>query len=166
MSLSQSLLPEFDHEMENTRKVLKRIPDDKLDWKVHEKSSSIGWVAMHLAEMPAWAEFTMNRESLDIDPPGGEPYRMPEVTSRQDILDRFDKNVAAARAAIAVGTDEQFMQPWSLLKGGQAIFTLPRIGVIRAMILNHSIHHRAHLCVYLRLNDIPVPALYGPSADE
>lgn len=166
MSLSQSLLPEFDHEMANTRKVLERIPEDKLDWKVHEKSNSIGWVAMHLAEMPAWADKTLNQDSLDVAPPGGEPYRMPVVTSRQEILDRFDKNVAAARAAIAAATNEQFIKPWSLLKGGQTIFTLPRIGVIRALILNHSIHHRAHLCVYLRLNDIPVPALYGPSADE
>jgi uncharacterized damage-inducible protein DinB len=166
MSLSQSLLPEFDHEMANTRKVLERIPEDKLDWKVHEKSNTIGWVAAHLAEIPAWVDLTLNQDSLDVAPPGGEPYRTPPAASRQEILDRFDKNLSAARAAIAAAPDEQFMKPWSLLKGGETILTLPRAAVVRSFVLNHTIHHRAHLCVYLRLNDVPVPALYGPSADE
>ena len=119
MSLSQSLLPEFDHEMANTRKVLERIPDDKLDWKVHPKSNSIGWVGMHLAEIPGWTDVTLNQDSLDIAPVGGEPYRTPAATSRQGILERFDKNVAAARAAIAAASDEQFRKPWSLLMGGR-----------------------------------------------
>lgn len=166
MSLSQSLLPEFDHEMGNTRKVLERIPEDKLDWKVHPKSNTIGWVAMHLAELPGWAEMALNQDSVDIAPVGGQPYRTPAATSRQDILDRFDKHVAAARATIAAASDEQFMKPWSLLKGGKVVFSLPRAAVLRSFVLSHSIHHRAHLCVYLRLNDVPVPALYGPSADE
>jgi uncharacterized damage-inducible protein DinB len=166
VSLSQSLLPEFDHEMANTRKVLQRIPENRLDWKVHEKSNTMGWVGMHLAEIPSWAEMALNRDCVDVAPPGGEPHRSPSATSRQDILDRFDKNVAAARAAIAAASDEQLMKPWSLLKGGETIFTMPRVAVLRRMVLNHNIHHRAHLCVYLRLNDVPVPALYGPSADE
>ena len=166
MSLSQSLLPEFDHEMANTRKVLERIPEDKLDWKVHPKSNTIGWVGMHLAEIPGWADMTLNQDSLDVAPVGGQPYRTPAATSRQAILERFDKNVAAARAAIAAASDEQFMKPWSLLRGGKAVFTLPRAAVLRSFVLSHNIHHRAHLCVYLRLNDVPVPALYGPSADE
>jgi uncharacterized damage-inducible protein DinB len=166
VSLSQSLLPEFEHEMANTRKVLERIPEDKLDWKVHEKSNTMGWVGMHLAEIPSWAEMALNRDCVDVAPPGGEPYRSPSATSRQDILDRFDKNVAAARAAIAAASDEQLMKPWSLLKGGETVFTMPRVAVLRGFVLNHNIHHRAHLCVYLRLNDVPVPALYGPSADE
>lgn len=166
VSLSQSLLPEFDHEMANTRKVLQRIPEDKLTWRVHEKSNTIGWVGMHLAEIPRWADMALNQDCLDIAPPGGEPYRSPPATSRQDILDRFDQNVAAGRAAIAAASDEQFMKPWSLLKGGETIFTMPRVAVLRSFVLNHNIHHRAHLCVYLRLNNVPVPALYGPSADE
>jgi uncharacterized damage-inducible protein DinB len=166
VSLSQSLLSEFDHEMANTRKVLERIPEDKLDWKVHEKSNTIGWVGMHLAEIPGWADVTLNQDALDIAPPGGEAYRTPAATSRREILERFDKNVAAARAAIAAAPDEQFMKPWSLLNGGQTVFTMPRVAVLRSFVLNHNIHHRAHLCVYLRLNDVPVPALYGPSADE
>lgn len=166
MSQSQAILPEFDLEMANTRKVLERIPDDKLNWRAHEKSNTIGWVGMHLAEIPTWADLTLNHDSLDVAPPGGEPYRTAAPQSRQEILARFDKNVAAARAAIAAAPDEQFMKPWSLLKGGETIFTLPRGAVLRSFVLNHAIHHRAHLCVYLRLNGIPVPALYGPSADE
>ena len=166
MSISQSLLPEFDHEMANTRKVLERIRDDMLSWRVHERSNTIGWVEMHMAELPGWVDSILTEDSFDVSPPGGEPYQTPHATSQQDILDRFDKNVAAARAAIAAATDEQFMKPWSLLNGGQVIFTLPRVAVLRSFVLNHSIHHRGHLCVYLRLNDVPVPALYGPSADE
>lgn len=166
MSLSQSLLPEFDQEMANTRKVLERIPEDKLNWKVHPKSNTIGWVAMHLAELPGWAEMALHQDSVDVAPVGGPPYRTPAATSRQDILDRFDKHIAAARAAIAAASDEHFLQPWSLLMGGQVVFTLPRAAVLRSFVLSHMIHHRAHLCVYLRLHDIPVPALYGPSADE
>ncbi|NLX97498.1 MAG: damage-inducible protein DinB [Rhodopirellula sp.] len=166
MSLCQAILPEFDHEMANTRKVLERIPDDKLDWKVHEKSNTIGWVGTHLAEIPGWVDVSLNHDSLDVAPKGGEPYRTPPATSRGAILDRFDKNVSAARAAIAAASDELVLKPWSLLKGGEVLFTMPRIAVLRSFVLNHNIHHRAHLCVYLRLNGVPVPALYGPSADE
>jgi uncharacterized damage-inducible protein DinB len=166
MSLSQLLLPEFDREMANTREVLDRIPEDKLNWKVHEKSNTIGWVGIHLAEIPGWACAALNQDSLDVAPPGGQPYRTPTATSRQEILNRFDQTVAAAHAAIAAASDGQYMQPWSLLKGGQTIFTMPRVAVLRSVVLNHSIHHRAHLCVYPRLNGVPVPALYGPSADE
>lgn len=166
MSMSQAILPEFDHEMANTRKVLERIPEDKLDWKIHEKSNSIGWVGMHLAEIPGWADMSLNQDSLDVAPPGGEPYRTPVPTSKQEILDRFDRNVVAARAAIEAASDEQFMKPWSLLKGGETVFTMPRASILRGFVLNHNVHHRAHLCVYLRVNDVPVPALYGPSADE
>lgn len=166
MSLSQAILPEFDQEMAATRRVLERIPEDKLGWKIHEKSNSIGWVGMHLAEIPKWADLTLNQDSLDVAPPGGEPYRTPVPASKQEILDRFDRNVASGREAIAAAADEQFAKPWSLLKGGQTIFTTTRGAMLRSFVLSHSIHHRAHLCVYLRVNDIPVPALYGPSGDE
>ncbi len=166
MNLSQSLLPEFDREMANTRRVLERIPEDKLAWKAHEKSNTMGWVGMHLAEIPGWVAVVLQQDSMDVDPPGGQPYRTPTASTRHEILDRFDGNVAAARAAIAAAWDEQFVQPWSLLKGGETIFTLPRVAVLRSFVLNHTIHHRAHLCVYLRLNEVPVPALYGPSGDE
>jgi uncharacterized damage-inducible protein DinB len=166
VSLSQALLPEFDAEMANTRRVLERVSDDKLGWKAHEKSNTIGWVGMHLADIPGWPAMILAQDSLDIAPVGGQPYRTPPALSRQDILERFEKNVAIGRAALAAATDEQLAQSWSLLQAGETIFTLPRAAVLRSFVFSHLIHHRAHLCVYLRLNNIPVPGMYGPSADE
>jgi uncharacterized damage-inducible protein DinB len=166
MALGESLLPEFDHEMANTRKALERVPEDKLGWKPHEKSMAMGRLAVHLAEIPGWVIPTIEQDSLDVAPPGGPPYQSPKVSSRREILAIFDKHVAAARAAIAGAKDGHLKKPWSLLSGGKTAFTLPRIGVLRSFIMNHSIHHRAQLGVYLRLNNVPVPATYGPSADE
>jgi len=166
MAIRDSILPEFDFEMSATRKTLERVPEGKPDWKPHDKSMKLGRLAGHLAELPTWVAATLNQDSLDLMPPGAPPRTPAEMTSRKQLLEGFDKNVAAARAAIAAASDEQFMQPWSLLKGGQKIMTLPRIAVVRSFVLNHSIHHRAQLGVYLRLNDIPVPSIYGPSADE
>jgi uncharacterized damage-inducible protein DinB len=166
MSIAQSLLPEFDHEMAGTRKTIERIPDDKLDWKAHPKSNTIGWVAAHLANIVKWTDYTLTSDSLDIAPPGKEPMRTPVPSSIAEILETFDKNLAISRAKLVEASDEELMKPWSLLSGGQTVLTMPKIGVLRTFVLNHSIHHRGHLCVYLRLNDIPVPALYGPSADE
>lgn len=166
MSIGENWLPEFDQEMASTRKVLERIPADKLNWKAHPKSNTIGWVGMHLADIPAWIEMTLKNDELDIAPPGGEPYSMPDADSVQSILERFDKNVASGRAALASARDADFPKPWSLLKGGAVLLTMPRIAVLRSFVFNHLIHHRAHLCVYLRLNDVPVPGMYGPSADD
>ncbi len=105
-------------------------------------------------------------DSLDVNPPGGEGYKPAEVKNRKELLALFDKNVASARAAIAGASDEQWMKPWTLLNAGNAVFTLPKVAVLRGFVMNHSIHHRAQLGVYLRLNDVPVPSIYGPSADE
>jgi uncharacterized damage-inducible protein DinB len=163
---AERVLSEFDHEMANTRKVLERVPDEKLDWQPHPKSHTIGWNAAHLAEMPGWIVPTLTQPYMDIAPVGGEPYRTPKLTSRQEILDAFDKNVAAARKAIEAASDDAVRESWSLLRGGQPLFTMPRAGVIRNFVINHVIHHRAILCVYLRLNDVPVPGMYGPSGDE
>jgi uncharacterized damage-inducible protein DinB len=160
------MLPEFDHEMASTRKTLERVPDDKFGWKPHEKSMTLGRLAGHLAEMPGWCVPTLNQESLDLAPVGGEAVQSAQPATREEVVNLFDRNVAEARAALAAATDEQLMKPWSLLAGGKTIFTLPRAAVIRSMILNHSIHHRAQLGVYLRLNNLPVPSIYGPSADE
>lgn len=165
MSVGQMLLPEFDQEMAGTRKVLERVPDDKLDWKAHDKSNTIGWVATHLANIPSWTGYTLNQDSLDINP-GGVAFKTPVGKSRSEILEVFDKNVATARQQIAAAADALFAQPWTLINNGRQVFTLPKGAVLRSFVLNHMIHHRAHLCVYLRLNDIPVPGLYGPSADE
>lgn len=166
MGLSGALLPEFDHEMANTRKTLERVPEDRLGWKPHEKSMAMSRLAVHLAEIPGWVIPTIDQDSLDVAPLGGPPYQSPKVSSRREILAIFDKNVAAARAAIAGAKDTHLTKSWSLLSGGKRAFTLPRIGVLRSFIMNHSIHHRAQLGVYLRLNNVPVPAIYGPSADE
>ena len=166
MAISQALLPEFDHEMSNTRKTLERIPENDFAWKPHPKSMTLGRLAGHVAEIPGWAALTIAQDSFDVAP-AGEPRPQGTVAqSRQHVLNLFDKNVADARAAIAGATDEQLMKPWSLLGGGRTIFTMPRIAVLRSMVMNHTIHHRAQLGVYLRLNNIPVPSIYGPSADE
>jgi uncharacterized damage-inducible protein DinB len=166
MSISASLLPEFDQEMANTRKALERMPDDKFDWKPHEKSGTMGWLANHLANLPSWTVYTINQDSLDLAPTDGESIKWEGKGSRQELLDYFDKNVGAARAAIAEASDEAFLKPWSLLKGGVTLMTLPKIAVMRGFVMNHIIHHRGQFTVYLRLNDVPVPPIYGPSADE
>ncbi len=166
MSYAETILPEFDQEMASTRKVLARIPDDKLDWQAHPKSHTIGWNANHVADIPLWLAMVLTKPSLDLAPVGGEPYTTPKLTSREEILQLFDRNVSAARKAITEVKDEETRSPWSLLRAGQTIFSMPRATVVRGMVLNHLMHHRAHLCVYLRLNDIPVPGMYGPSGDE
>jgi uncharacterized damage-inducible protein DinB len=166
MSIAELLLPEFEQEMSGVRRVLERIPNDKLSWKAHEKSNTIGWLANHLAEIPGWVQGTLSADEWDIDPVDGEPYRTPNLSSREAILEELDKNVAAAKASLAATGDETFAQSWSLLKQGNVMLTMPKLGVIRTWVINHSIHHRGIMTVYLRLNDIPVPGLYGPSGDE
>jgi len=166
MSISDGLVAEFDLEMANTRKTLERVPDDKLDWKPHAKSFSMGALATHLATLPSWAVNAMNEDELDIAPVGQPAPQNPMAHSRKELLERFDDAVTKARAAIAASKDEQMFKPWTLLHGGHKVLSLPRIAVLRNFVMNHNIHHRAQLGVYLRLNDIPVPSIYGPSADE
>jgi len=160
------LLPEFDQEMATTRKYLERVPMDKAAWKPHEKSMSMIQLAGHIAEMPGWGEVTVKQDSFDMQPAGAPPYEPPKVSTSKDLLDLFDKNVSKTRAAIASASDEALGKPWSLLAAGKNIFTMPRIAVLRSMVMSHVIHHRAQLSVYFRLNGVPVPATYGPSADE
>ncbi|QDU76380.1 DinB superfamily protein [Bremerella volcania] len=166
MSLSQIVFADFDQEIANTRKTLERVPDDKWDWKIHEKSNTIGWVAGHLAEIPGWTASTWNHDQLDMNPPDGPGYQPPLLNSHADALALFDKNVASAKAAIANITEEDLSKPWSLLDGGNVLFTMPKLAVMRTFVINHLVHHRAILTVYFRVNDVPVPALYGPSGDE
>jgi uncharacterized damage-inducible protein DinB len=166
MPISQMILPEFEHEMANTRKTLERVPDDKFAWKPHEKSMSLGGLSTHLGNIPSWTGNTFAADELDIAPPGQPPYRLEEAKSTAELLEAFDKNVASAREALEAATDEDWQGKWSLLSGGKVILTLPRVAVMRGFILSHSIHHRAQLGVYLRLLDVPVPSIYGPSADE
>ena len=166
MTIGQSMLPEFDQEMQNTRKTLERCPDDKWNWKPHEKSGTVGWLAGHVATMVGWLPVTLNTEELDYAPVDGPGFEPPKITSRKELLAEFDKNVAESRAALAKASDTEMMKGWRLLAGGKEIFTMPRAACIRGMVMNHLIHHRAQLTVYYRLLGIPVPGLYGPSADE
>ncbi|MFZ0640497.1 MAG: DinB family protein [Candidatus Acidiferrales bacterium] len=166
MAIRDGILPEFDHEVASTRKVLERVPEGKPDYKPHEKSMAMDRLAGHLAELPGWAKETILQDSIVV---GGQAAGQPgplKMTSRKQLLEEFDKRVAAGRAAIAGASDEDFMKPWSLIAGGKTIFTLPKIAVLRGFVMNHMIHHRAQLGVYLRLNNVPVPSIYGPSADE
>lgn len=166
MSIAQALLPEFDKEMDGVRKVLERTPEEKFDWRPHPKSGTMGWLAAHLATLPTMAVRAIEKESHEIAPGGKPPAGPPKLATTKEVLETFDKNRAAARAAIAGASDEHLEKPWTLFVMGRAIFTLPRAAVLRSLLMNHIIHHRAQLGVYLRLNDVPVPALYGPSADE
>lgn len=166
MALRDALLPEFDHEMANTRKTLQRVPDDRLDWKPHTKSTSMGGLATHLSNLPTWTNHTIDEDSLDLAPEGKPLPPAPSIKSQTELLELFDSNVAKARAAIASVSDEELFKPWTLQNNGNEILTLPKIAVLRGFVMNHNIHHRAQLGVYLRLNDIPVPSIYGPSADE
>lgn len=166
MTIGQSMLAEFDQEMQNTRKVLERCPDDRWNWKPHEKSGTLGWLAGHVATMVGWLPVTINTQELDYAPIGGPAYAPPKTDNRKELLAVFDKGVAEARAALAGVSDAEMMKNWKLLAGGQEIFTMPRVACIRSIVLNHIIHHRAQLTVYFRLLGIAVPGLYGPSADE
>ena len=163
MSIAQGLLAEFDQEIANTRRTLERLPEDKLDWAPDPKSMSMGRLAAHVAEMTGWAALTMSTDELDF---ASSPYEPLVATSREHVLQIADKNANSARAAIAASSDADFMKPWTLRAGDQIFFTMPKIAVIRAMVMNHTIHHRGQLTVYYRMTGVPVPALYGPSADE
>ena len=166
MAFSDTLLPEFDHEMAGARKTLERVPEDRFEWRPHPKSGAMGWLAGHLANIPEWGTLTIVRDELDLAPGGTPMAQPPPPASRADLLTAFDRKAAEARAAIAGASDEELTKPWSLLQNGKTLFTMPKLTVLRSFVLNHLIHHRAQLGVYLRLNDVPVPALYGPSADE
>ncbi len=165
MSVSEGVLREFDQEMAGVRRTLERIPEDKLAWKPHEKSMLLGRLAGHLAELPGFGVTALTTDAFDLA--SRPPDRKPLVAeSQKHVLEEFDKNVAKARTAIAATTDEEWGKNWTLSFGDKKIFQGTRTAAIRAMFMNHMIHHRAQLGVYLRLNDVPVPSIYGPSADE
>jgi uncharacterized damage-inducible protein DinB len=166
MAIKDSILPEFDHEMATTRKLLERVPEDKKDWQPHPKSMSLGRLSQHLATLPNWFIVTMGQTELHMNPPGGPGYTPPQFESTASALATFDENVKAGREAIAAAEDKDFMVPWTFKNAGHTIFTMPRVAVLRSFVTNHIIHHRGQLSVYLRLNDVPVPSIYGPSADE
>ncbi len=166
MTIAQGFLAYFDPEMKNTRRMLERVPDEALDYKPHPKSMAMGKLAGHIAEMVEWGATTAAHDSFDIQPPDGPPLEQFSPTSVKEILERFDNAVAQTAEAVAAVDDDGMRQQWTLFKAGSVIFAMPRIAVLQTMILSHMVHHRAQLGVYLRLNDIPIPGMYGPSADE
>lgn len=166
MPIRDTILPEFDHEMETTRKTLERVPEGNPDWKPHDTSMTISRLAGHIAELVGFGSMIFQGDSFDFAP-AGKPVMQPTVmSSRQQLLDIFDKNAAGARAAISKASDEEMQKMWALKNNGNTMFAMPRIGMIRSLMLNHVIHHRGQLSVYLRMNKAPVPSIYGPSGDE
>jgi uncharacterized damage-inducible protein DinB len=163
MAIKDALLPEYDHETGTTRRLLERVPEDKLGWQPHEKSMTLGRLAMHLAEMPGWGTMTLSQTEIDFSP---ESYKPKLPQTRQEILSAFDENVVAFRKLLAEVTDGELMLIWTLKNDGKPVFSAPRVSVLRSFVMNHMIHHRGQLSVYLRENDVPVPSIYGPSADE
>ena len=161
MAIVDALMPEFDREMTTTRKLLERVPDDKFDWKPHHKSMSLGQLAQHVATVPTWGSVTVTQPGIDL---GGEP--LPAAKTRSELLAMFDKAVADTRAALDGKSDAELAAPWTLKAKGQTIFTAPKAAVWRSFVMNHLIHHRGQLSVYLRMQDVAIPSIYGPSGDE
>jgi uncharacterized damage-inducible protein DinB len=165
MALKDALLPEYDHEMGTTRRVLERVPDADLTWKPHEKSSSMGQLAMHLANLPNWIGIVLDSAIFDLSSVDGDARPCePQITA--DVLKHFETASRNARARLNDATDAVLLGPFTLKQGIHEIFTMPKIGVLRGFVMNHSIHHRGQLSVYLRLRNVPLPAMYGPTADE
>src|SRR5262245_37964640 len=160
MSIAESLLPEFDQEMATTRRLLERVPSDKAQWKPHEKSFALGHLAQLVSWIPGWITNALRETELDLTKAGGYSFETTET-----LLAWFDQRVREAREAITSVKDAEFAVPWSLKMGERVLFTAPRNTVVRQHI-NHLIHHRGQLSVYLRLIDVPVPSIYGPTADE
>lgn len=146
--------------------MLERVPGDRLDYKPHEKSMPLGRLAQHLSELPGWGVMMLSTDEFDYAPEGGAPYTPPAIKSVGQLVEAFDKGVSEMRAALQSASDETMLKPWSLKATGKAVFTMPKAAVLRSMIMNHMIHHRAQLGVYLRMNGVAIPGVYGPSADD
>jgi uncharacterized damage-inducible protein DinB len=166
MPIARTILAEFNHEMANTRKVLERVPEEHAAWRPHPKSYSLGDLAMHIANMPRWAVITCKQDELDVDPPSGKKDPKPAFQTRKAMLETFDDNVFKAVSAIADASDDDMKKSWRLLNRGLEVFKLPRVAVLRSFVMNHMIHHRGQMTVYLRLKNVPLPAIYGNTADE
>jgi uncharacterized damage-inducible protein DinB len=163
MRIAEAILPEFDREMATTRKMLERFPEDKVEWRPHETSMTMGRLAGHVAELAGWTLPTLTQDKLELDP---NNYAPVVIRSRAEALRQFDDTVKTARAAIAGANDETFMKPWTFVAGGKTVFTMPKIAVYRSFVMNHMVHHRGQLAAFYRIAGVPVPSLYGPSKDE
>jgi uncharacterized damage-inducible protein DinB len=165
MAIAESILPEFDHETATTRTLLERVPEVRGSWKPHDKSMSLGELAMHIANIPVWASVTLERKDFDMNPAEGQQIMTPPFESSLQLLRTYDANVGAARTLVARTSDGEFMAQWTLKSGGKTLYSMPRVAVFRSFVLNHAVHHRGQLSVYLRLLDVPIPNIYGPTAD-
>jgi uncharacterized damage-inducible protein DinB len=165
MPIAESILPEFDHEMATTRVLLERVPAERAGWRPHPKSRLLGDLAMHVARIPEWASIALERTEFDASAPVNDALTTPAYESAAQLLRVYDDNVRAARARLVRTTDGEFMVQWTLKNAGKVLFSMPRVAVFRSFILNHAVHHRGQLTVYLRLLDIPIPNIYGPTAD-
>lgn len=163
MTLAQSFVAELNHEAAVARKLLERVPNDKLGWKPHDKSMTFGRLASHIAEIPGWVAFTLDMDHLNLD--SGQ-FTAFNATNNAELIKTFDENTKQARNKLNGTNDGHLMKNWKMTMGGRVIIDMPRAAVVRTWVINHLIHHRGQLSVYLRLNNIPVPAIYGPSADE
>jgi uncharacterized damage-inducible protein DinB len=166
MDLTELFLGELESEVPATRRVLERVPEGQDDWKPHDKSMAMGYLAQLVATIFGWVDMTVNQDFLDFNPPDGKRYTPPQVRNNKELLAAFDEAVAKARAALKGTTEAHLMTSWQMRSGGQVLSEQPRYQVIRDGVFNHMAHHRGQLTVYLRLNDKPVPSIYGPTADE
>jgi len=165
MALCDALLPELDQELATTRKLLAAVPEARTSFRPHPKSWTLGELGLHLANLLTWLPMTLKSTELDLDPPSGPKFVPPRFESAAATLKRFDDNARAARGALAVASDAEMLVSWTLKRGGVPLFTLPRAACLRTFVMNHLIHHRGQFSVYLRLCDIPLPSIYGPTAD-
>ncbi len=161
MNLAESISMELDQEAQTTKRVLDRIPDDRLAWKPHPKSFSLGQLALHIASVPAGVTAIVMQDTVEAP-----NFTQPEPKSRQEVLEAFSKSLESAKDNLRKMDDARLAATWSLTRGGKVVMSVPRIGFLRSVLLNHVYHHRGQLSVYLRMLDVPVPSIYGPSADE
>ena len=163
MPLNESILAEFQQEAKSTRKILERVPEKSFSWKPHEKSMSLGELTHHLAEIPEWVNVSIEQDVFDFSESG---YVPKEQTTTAALLKIFDESVNKASESLKNASDETLMGNWTMKSGEKVYFTMPKLAVLRSFVLSHSIHHRGQLSVYLRMLDVPLPQIYGPTADE
>ncbi|MGH9433500.1 MAG: DinB family protein [Terriglobia bacterium] len=166
MKMTDLFLAELEREAAGTRRVLERVPEGRNDWKPHEKSMALGYLAALVATMPSWVAMMVNQDELDMTSPAASKFKAQELRTSRELVQTLDESVAKARQALANTTDEHLRTPWRFVVGGHVVSEQPRYIMLRDAVFNHLAHHRGQLTVYLRLNDRPVPAIYGPSADE
>jgi len=166
MELKELFLAQLERDASSTRKVIERVPEGRNDWKPHEKSMALGYLAALVAAMPGWTAFIIDREELNFNEPSSEEFKTKVVETRAELLKALEEGVAKARKALQSTTEEHLMKPWRFVSGGRVLSEEPRHVMLTDAVFGHLAHHRGQLTVYLRLNGASVPAIYGPSADE